>query len=433
MATANKLTYLNTTKTQLKQMISYGYPLTNETFRQYVSGVFQAMVNSMSDTLNPTWQNLPKLTTTPATSLSINNTIEAPMRIELGASELSQSGTPTPSSPQDIHIISGDNTINVSDGTNTTSYPIHLDTIKYGKIGNYEDKFIRNRGKNLCEPNAYLFTASNNTSYILDLTPLTSPYTTQTTFRGIGFIAKVEAGKTYTFSSDMSGTNYNNLIGIYAKKEDVTTANKVLELITTATFTPNYSGYAVIGGTASQSGKTITWSYAQLELGETATDYEPYGTNEWYIKKAIGKYVANNDLTGNGETDNLIQLLTPQLNITASLNTATLVSMSKCNMLSAYDSITYTGLAGTTTSSKIRINLSKDYASTEEQAKEVLSNLIIYYALATPTYTKITGELANQLEQVYKGMLSYDGTTNISQVNNDLPFVFSVSALENLI
>ena len=102
-------------------------------------------------------------------------------------------------------------------------------------------------------------------------------------------------------------------------------------------------------------------------------------------------------------------------------------------MLSAYDSITYTGLAGTTTSSKIRINLSKDYASTEEQAKEVLSNLIIYYALATPTYTKITGELANQLEQVYKGMLSYDGTTNISQVNNDLPFVFSVSALENLI
>ena len=30
---ADKLTYLNTTKTQLKQMISYGYPLSNETFK----------------------------------------------------------------------------------------------------------------------------------------------------------------------------------------------------------------------------------------------------------------------------------------------------------------------------------------------------------------------------------------------------------------
>ena len=56
-------------------------------------------------------------------------------------------------------------------------------------------------------------------------------------------------------------------------------------------------------------------------------------------------------------------------------------------------------------------------------------NLIVYYQVETPTYTKITGELANQLEQVYKGMLSYDGVTNISQVNNDLAFVISASGI----
>ena len=117
MATANKLTYLNTTKTQLKQMISYGYPLTNETFRQYVSGVFQAMINSMSDTLNPTWGNLPKISSTPATSLSINNTIEAPMRMELGSSALEQT------------TYTGKNLLNVPSNyslTGNTQIPINI-------------------------------------------------------------------------------------------------------------------------------------------------------------------------------------------------------------------------------------------------------------------------------------------------------------------
>ena len=110
---SDKLTYLNTTKAQLKTMISYGYPLTNETFRQYVDGVFKALINSMTTCDNPTWNNLPKLTTTPGTTQSINNTTEAPMKIELGANELSQSATPTPTSPQAIHTIRGENTIKV--------------------------------------------------------------------------------------------------------------------------------------------------------------------------------------------------------------------------------------------------------------------------------------------------------------------------------
>ena len=48
-------------------------------------------------------------------------------------------------------------------------------------------------------------------------------------------------------------------------------------------------------------------------------------------------------------------------------------------------------------------------------------------SIATQTQTAITE--ANQTLQVYKGMLSYDGTTNISQVNNDLAFVISASAI----
>ena len=58
-------------------------------------------------------------------------------------------------------------------------------------------------------------------------------------------------------------------------------------------------------------------------------------------------------------------------------------------------------------------------------------NTSVYYILATPTYTKITGTLAQELEDIYNAY-SKEGQTNVSQVNNDLPFVLSCSALEDL-
>jgi hypothetical protein len=65
-------------------------------------------------------------------------------------------------------------------------------------------------------------------------------------------------------------------------------------------------------------------------------------------------------------------------------------------------------------------------------ARTELVGTIIYFPLATPTYTKITGTLAEQLENVYQKMLSYDNQTNISQINNDLAFNISASAIEEL-
>ena len=56
------------------------------------------------------------------------------------------------------------------------------------------------------------------------------------------------------------------------------------------------------------------------------------------------------------------------------------------------------------------------------------NNTLVYYALATPTNTEITDDtLLEQLETIKR---SYDGITNISQENNDLPFILDVSALK---
>jgi hypothetical protein len=58
------------------------------------------------------------------------------------------------------------------------------------------------------------------------------------------------------------------------------------------------------------------------------------------------------------------------------------------------------------------------------------TNLVSYYVLATPTTTEITDTtLINQLEELYIAK-SKENQTNISQINNDLGFIISASALK---
>lgn len=60
------------------------------------------------------------------------------------------------------------------------------------------------------------------------------------------------------------------------------------------------------------------------------------------------------------------------------------------------------------------------------------NNLIGFWALATPTYILLNDTLQSQLEYIYNQMLAYKGQTNISQINNDLPFIIDSTALKDL-
>lgn len=74
-----------------------------------------------------------------------------------------------------------------------------------------------------------------------------------------------------------------------------------------------------------------------------------------------------------------------------------------------------------------------DY-TTSNDFKNWLStnNTIVYYVLATPTNTEITDQtLIAQLDNFEKA-ISYNTQTNISQENNDLPFIISASAFMSL-
>lgn len=58
-------------------------------------------------------------------------------------------GTPSPNPeyPQEIKVVTGNNTIQISDGTNTQSYPITLGDIELCKIGDYQDYLYKDNDK----------------------------------------------------------------------------------------------------------------------------------------------------------------------------------------------------------------------------------------------------------------------------------------------
>lgn len=347
-------------------------------------------------------------------------------------------------------------------------------------------------GKNLCEPEAYPVSVSGTYIVASSSTPVTSPYTTPNAYRGVGFLARVEAGVTYTISNDITGFNYSNIIGIYALKSDITNSAKQLEKITGATFTPNYSGYALIGGSARASGTTISWSWTQLEKGSTATDYEPYtgeipapspsyempvqvvtgdntitisnsdntqsqeyeinlGTLElckidtyqdylyksgenWYKHTEIGKVVldgSNKDKwsTQDKELTNSWRYYTSSVipNAVPNVGLSNKFISVNSSAINTVDSEAFCRI----NQDQVAVRLNKTRATTLNEFKDwVEANPFnVYYVLATPTEEQITNaELIEQLEARLNAV-SYEDQTNISQENDNMPFIIWAIAL----
>ena len=197
-------------------------------------------------------------------SASLSNTTQAPLKIDLKGNTSQEDGV-SPDTPKPIHSVSGDNTIEVV-------------------------------GKNLLIPTAYPCMASGTYIRATSTTSITSPYTTNNTYRGVGFVAKVEAGKTYKFSTNMTNIT-TTIIGIYSSISDITDNTKQLEKFEGTTFTPTQSGYALVGGIASASGTTMTWTWQQLELGNTATQYQPYQSQTLPINLPVDNLINLDDFT----------------------------------------------------------------------------------------------------------------------------------------
>ena len=132
-------------------------------------------------------------------------------------------------------------------------------------------------GKNFCNGTAYKCGINTGIAFIMGNIPLTSPYTNGTQFQGVGFICNLEGGETYALSTDADGFENRIFWALYETIEDASNINNNIkhgasEAPTITTDTDCVLVFMRYADTA----QVVTWTYAQVELGSTATPYEPY-------------------------------------------------------------------------------------------------------------------------------------------------------------
>lgn len=313
-----------------------------------------------------------------------------------------------------VNFTQGKMSIQIEEGNVAHNYTPYGKQIEYCKIGNYEDKFIRTSGKNLFDGEWEVGYININTGAdIAGQNVRTKNY------------IRIQPNTQYAISN----TTYHDTWAVYYDKNKTFISNQRIKINTglSGTFTtPNDSNiYYIRWYDAASTGDIPQW---QLEKGSTATTYEPYGLNEWYIKKNIGKVVLDGS-----ENWNLGTVFYSDINalLDAGLSGSKIYSNYFTNNLyGASDN--YIAIPGEDSSKRIWLKATQFENVNDLTTWLSTHNTDLYYILATPTYTKITGTLAEQLENVYQKLLSYKGVTNISQVNNDLGFVMSATALEDL-
>lgn len=86
-------------------------------------------------------------TTEQLKSITVNDAnSSATSKIQLYG-DIYQEGTPTPSNPQNIDVVTGSNIIHISDGENEKTFTIDLGSLELCKIGEYQDYIYKNDNK----------------------------------------------------------------------------------------------------------------------------------------------------------------------------------------------------------------------------------------------------------------------------------------------
>lgn len=387
------------------------------------------------------------------TSVTLTDTAFSYMKNKLNATETSQEGTPTPETPQTIHTISGDNEavvcgknlLNPNDCYlfNSSKY---IGTPSYASVGkivvepNTTYSLINDKTLDIPDFNIWEYDANNSNKTTATKTNTTSgdfrllTFTTKNTTKYISFY---EGGYVaYSSVNEMLDTLKLMLIkGNTAPSQyEPYKSNSVL-------LTLGDKEICKIGNYEDKIFKAIKGNevYDSLASEEKATlDY-----GKWYLRKAIGKVVldGSENWTRHSDTRQLYYISSSGLNIKSVSNNQTISALSNYFQALPYyvngtDDIfgSETGIAYNTDQklyfgTKVNTSITdlatfKTWASTH--------NISVCYPLATPTNELFNDAQQEQLEDIYNNMLSYEGQTNVSQVNEDLPFNINSTAIKDL-
>ena len=313
--------------------------------------------------------------------------------------------SPNPDYPQQVQVVSGNNTITIC-GKNL----FDKDTIISGKYINASG----NEG-------------TDNTAFYSNYIPITpnTDYTIsgRTLWNSIAYYDKNKTfieRKSYNQTNltiNITNTNICYMI-INASLNDVNTLQ--LEKSNQAT---TYEAY--------QSQTYPINLLVDMELCKIGNyqDSFVYDDDKWYLHKEIGKVVLDGSETGWNRTASTMgyySFYKPRPTDSLAPSQTYYCNYFKSTM--SYASTNNSTYIGNTNVIFSNVLVNGEYLLLIDDFKTWLSthNTIVYYVLATPTNTEITDTtLINQLNAI-KEATSYNGTTNILQENNDLPFILDI-------
>ena len=334
--------------------------------------------------------------------------------------------SPNPDYPQDVHVVSGDNTIKV-EGKNLFKdkyilAPSNENKNAILKAGTYT---IATCDNNTFGTNIYFKLFDSNGNIITTGGHLTSTGT-QINFSttSYSYYGGSGAGKvTFTIDND-----YQLNIGLLNS-----TGTRQVMLVKGTTEDRNYISYQ------SQSYAVNLGTMELCKIG-TYQDYIYKDNKKWYKYGAVGKAVfdgTENWIKSGNSGDYFFcgALAGGNIPFQAKMGTASdskfnyFVKGNKSSNAEVFDM--YNGTDYYTT---IALYLSTSKATDVASFKTWLTthNTILYYVPLTATTTEITdATLISQLEAL-AGAESYSGQTNISQTNDDKPFILTAKALKDL-
>ena len=337
------------------------------------------------------------------------------------------------------------NTAQVEYGEKANSYTEYgVEPIQMNHIPNttYEDVFYLPSGKQLLNPS---FTQSTDSGITFIPSEGSSCKVNGTATSEIGkTIATIELenNTTYTISCNTRSKSGVNLL---VQKYNGTTFVNILKALgyneTSYTFTTDstYNRIAIRPTITNGTSVTNEIYNVMVNKGSSPLPYEPYNIM-WYKKGVVG------DVTLDGQEDWLKGTTSAGYRYYVTLNDLEYSSSSSAlpyilsnyfTPMSANDTWSTTNIGIATNSSGNRfllINYISNDTDTVDKFKAWLSthNTRVLYASTTPTYTLLNDTLQTQLNNIKDKLLSYQNQTNISQVNNDRPFVIKASALKDI-
>ena len=266
--TAEKLTYLNTTKEKIRDSINLtGANLTSEdTFRSYASKLKKGYIDIINNGIDTLYNNFPKVSGI-GSNLSLTPTYETPMKLNEIQGDTLQDGTPTPDTPVEIQSVTGLQNINVCGKNLFSGYTkgIKINTSNGAEYSDNTGASSDYIPLNIVGSNLFLIGGLPN-----NLFNFVCAYNSNKTFLGrtsAGAITSRELNSNVFIGGTPQGTGDIAYIRV--------------------TIYENNSVSGVIDD--------IDNAQIQLEQGSTATTYEPYTGNTYEVN--LGKNLLPNIAT----------------------------------------------------------------------------------------------------------------------------------------